>query len=159
MWIFISKAFTLNKGEAMKRQDLRKYAFLITFGRSISFDSPEEALANFLETFRDDYEKENGKFSKNNLEFVKDIIFGIHKNIEVIDETIVKYAKGYTLERISKVALAALRVSIYEILFREDIPNKVSVNEAVEIVKTYEGEETKKFVNGILGNMLRTEEK
>jgi len=143
----------------MKRQDLRKYAFLITFGRSISFDSPEEALANFLETFRDDYEKENGKFSKNNLEFVKDIIFGIHKNIEVIDETIVKYAKGYTLERISKVALAALRVSIYEILFREDIPNKVSVNEAVEIVKTYEGEETKKFVNGILGNMLRTEEK
>ena len=76
----------------MKRQDLRKYAFLITFGRSISFDSPEEALQNFLETFRDDYEKENGKFSANNLEFVKDIIFGIHKNIEVIDETIKKYS-------------------------------------------------------------------
>ncbi len=143
----------------MKRQDLRKYAFLITFGRSISFDSPEEALQNFLETFKDDYEKENGKFSENNLEFVKDIIFGIHKNIEVIDETIKKYSKGYTLERISKVALAALRVSIYEILFREDIPDKVSVNEAIEIVKTYEGEETKKFVNGILGNLLRAEEK
>ena len=143
----------------MKRQDLRKYAFLITFGRSISFDSPEEALQNFLETFRDDYEKENGKFSANNLEFVKDIIFGIHKNIEVIDETIKKYSKGYTIERISKVALAALRVSIYEILFRDDIPDKVSVNEAIEIVKTYEGEETKKFVNGILGNLLRAEEK
>ncbi len=143
----------------MKRQDLRKYAFLITFGRSISFDSPEEALQNFLETFKDDYEKENGKFSANNLEFVKDIIFGIHKNIEVIDETIKKYSKGYTIERISKVALAALRVSIYEILFRDDIPDKVSVNEAIEIVKTYEGEETKKFVNGILGNLLRAEEK
>ena len=143
----------------MKRQDLRKYAFLITFGRSISFDSPEEALQNFLETFKDDYEKENGKFSANNLEFVKDIIFGIHKNIEVIDETIKKYSKGYTIERISKVALAALRVSIYEILFRDDIPDKVSVNEAIEIVKTYEGEETKKFVNGILGNLIRAEEK
>ena len=143
----------------MKRQDLRKYAFLITFGRSISFDSPEEALQNFLETFKDDYEKDNGKFSANNLEFVKDIIFGIHKNIEVIAETIKKYSKGYTIERISKVALAALRVSIYEILFRDDIPDKVSVNEAIEIVKTYEGEETKKFVNGILGNLLRAEEK
>ena len=147
----------------MKRQDLRKYAFLITFGRSISFDSPEEALQNFLETFKDDYEKENGKFSANNLEFVKDIIFGIHKNIEVIDETIKKYSKGYSkgwnTQRISKVALAALRVSIYEILFRDDIPYKVSVNEAIEIVKTYEGEETKKFVNGILGNLLRAEEK
>ena len=143
----------------MKRQDLRKYAFLITFGRSISFDSPEEALQNFLETFKDDYEKENGKFSANNLEFVKDIIFGINKNIEVIDETIKKYSKGYTIERISKVALAALRVSIYEILFRDDIPDKVSVNEAIEIVKTYEGEETKKFVNGILGNLIRAEEK
>ncbi len=143
----------------MKRQDLRKYAFLITFGRSISFDSPEEALENFLETFKDHYEKENGKFSQSNLEFVKDIIFGINKNITVIDETIAKYSKGYTLDRISKVALAALRVSIYEILYRDDIPNKVSVNEAIEIVKTYEGEETKKFVNGILGNLLRAEEK
>lgn len=138
----------------MKRQDLRKYAFLITFGRSLSFDNPEEALNNYLESFKDDYEKENGKFSENDLAFVKDIIFGINKNIEKIDEVISRYSKDYDISRISKVALAALRVSIYEILFREDIPNSVSVNEAVEIVKLYDDEKTKKFVNGILGNFV-----
>ena len=99
----------------MKRQDLRRYAFLITFGRSLSFDSPEEALNNYLESFKEDYEKENGKFSEKDLEFIKDIILGIHSNIEKIDDTIEKYSKGYDVSRISKVALAALRVSIYEI--------------------------------------------
>ena len=69
----------------MKRQDLRRYAFLITFGRSLSFDSPEEALNNYLESFKEDYEKENGKFSEADLTFVKDIILGIHTNIEKID--------------------------------------------------------------------------
>ncbi len=139
----------------MKRQDLRKYAFLITFGRSLSFDSPEEALTNYLESFKEDYEKENGKFSENDLMFVKDIIMGINKNIEKIDDVIKIYAKDYDISRISKVALAALRVSIYEILFRDDIPNKVSVNEAVEIVKMYDDDKTKKFVNGILGNFIK----
>ena len=138
----------------MKRQDLRKYAFLITFGRSLSFDSPEEALNNYLESFKQDYEKENGKFSESDLSFISDIIFGINKNIEKIDEIISKYSKDYDISRISKVALAALRVSVYEILFRDDIPNSVSVNEAIEIVKLYDDEKTKKFVNGILGAFI-----
>ena len=140
----------------MKRQELRKYAFLITFGRSLSFDTPEEALSNYLESFKEDYEKENGKFSEKDLEFIKDIIFGINKNIETIDGKISEYSKDYDIGRISKVALAALRVSIYEILYRDDIPDKVSVNEALEIVKLYDDESTKKFVNGILGNLLRS---
>ena len=139
----------------MKRQELRKYAFLITFGRSLSFDTPEEALSNYLESFKEDYEKENGRFSDKDLEFIKDIIFGINKNIEAIDSKISEYSKDYDISRISKVALAALRVSIYEILYRDDIPDKVSVNEALEIVKLYDDEATKKFVNGILGNFLK----
>ncbi|MBR4892822.1 MAG: transcription antitermination factor NusB [Clostridia bacterium] len=138
----------------MKRQDLRKYAFLITFGRSLSFDTPEEALGNYLESFKEDYEKENGKFSDKDLEFVRDIIFGINKNIGVIDDTISMYSKDFEISRISKVALAALRVSIYEILFRDDIPDKVSVNEAIEIVKLYDEENTARFVNGVLGNLV-----
>ena len=142
----------------MKRQDLRKYAFLITFGRSLSFDSPEEALGNYLDSFKEDYEKENGKFSEKDLEFIKDIIFGVNKNIETIDGTISKYVEGYDISRLSKVALAALRVSIYEILYREDIPNKVSVNEALEIVKLYDEDSTRKFVNGVLGSLLKDSE-
>lgn len=142
----------------MKRQDLRKYAFLITFGRSLSFDTPEEALGNYLESFKEDYEKENGKFSKKDLEFIKDIIFGVNKNIETIDSTISKYVEGYEITRISKVALAALRVSIYEILFRDDIPDKVSVNEALEIVKLYDEDGTRKFVNGVLGSLIKDAE-
>ena len=63
----------------MKRQDLRRYAFLITFGRSLSFDSPEEALNNYLESFKEDYEKENGKFSE-----VRDGVYIIETSSDTI---------------------------------------------------------------------------
>lgn len=138
----------------MKRQDLRKHAFLITFARSINFDSPSEAIDNYLLSFKEDYEKKNGKFSENNMLFVKDIINGINTHIEEIDAVIEKYSKGYDISRISKIALAALRVSIYEILYRDDIPNSVSVNEAVSLVKEYDDDKTKKFVNGVLGTFI-----
>lgn len=143
----------------MKRQDLRRYAFLITFGRSLSFDTPEEALNNYLESFKEDYVKEHGDFSEKDLLFVKDILSGINNNIETIDSIISKYSQSYDIKRISKVALAALRVSIYEILYRDDIPDKVSVNEAIEIVKLYDSEKTKKFVNGVLANLLSENKK
>ena len=143
----------------MKRQKLRRYAFLILFGMSVSKDSPSEAMENYLESFKDDYLAEDGEFTEKDLEFVKDTVHGVYENSEEIDSVITRYSKGYDISRISRVALAALRISIYEILKRDDIPDSVSVNEAVETVKAYEDEKTKKFVNGILGNLIRSEEK
>lgn len=138
----------------MKRQKLRRYAFLIVFGMSVSKDSPSEAMENYLESFKDDYLAEDGEFTEKDLEFVRDTVHGVYENADEIDSVITRYSKGYDISRISRVALAALRISIYEILKRDDIPDSVSVNEAVETVKAYEDEKTKKFVNGILGTLI-----
>ena len=138
----------------MKRQKLRRYAFLIVFGMSVSKDSPSEAMENYLESFKDDYLAEDGEFTEKDLEFVRDTVHGVYENADEIDSVITRYSKGYDISRISRDALAALRISIYEILKRDDIPYSVSVNEAVETVKAYEDEKTKKFVNGILGTLI-----
>ncbi len=67
-----------------------------------------------------------------------------------IDNEIEKKLKGWTLNRLSKIDLAILRLGTYEILFEEEIPKNVSINEAVELAKKYSEEESKKFINGIL---------
>ena len=143
----------------MKRQKLRRYAFLILFGMSVSKDSPVEAMENYLESFKDDYLKEDGEFKEKDLEFVKNTVNGVYEHQNEIDEIITSYSKGYEISRISRVALSALRISIFEILYAPDIPESVSVNEAIEIVKAYEDEKTKKFVNGILGAFVAEKNK
>ncbi len=143
----------------MKRQKLRRYAFLILFGMSVSKDSPVEAMENYLESFKDDYLKEDGEFKEKDLEFVKNTVNGVYEHQSEIDEVITSYSKGYEISRISRVALSALRISIFEILYAPDIPESVSVNEAIEIVKAYEDEKTKKFVNGILGAFVAEKNK
>lgn len=74
-----------------------------------------------------------------------------------IDELISSTAKGWKIERMSKVDLSILRLSIYELMFDEDIPKKVAINEAVELAKEYGGEDSASFINGILGEISRTE--
>ena len=63
------------------------------------------------------------------------------------------------MDRLAKVDLSTLRIAIYEILYREDIPIEVSINEAVETVKKFSNEDSFKFVNGVLGSFVRTIEK
>ncbi|MEG2189609.1 MAG: transcription antitermination factor NusB, partial [Christensenella sp.] len=65
-------------------------------------------------------------------------------------------SKSWRIERIAKVDLAILRLAIYELLFIDDIPAKVTVNEAVELAKKYSDEKSYQFVNGLLGGYLRS---
>ena len=90
-------------------------------------------------------------------EFVKTLAFRAWENLESIDAVIEKYAKGWKLSRISKVALAVLRMAICEMLYFEDIPVGVSINEAVELCKKYAAKEDASFVNGLLGSVSKEE--
>ena len=72
-----------------------------------------------------------------------------------IDALIEKYAVDWTVQRMSSVTVAVLRLAVCELLCAEDIPTGVTVNEAVELAKQYEGEECSAFVNGILGSIVR----
>ena len=83
-------------------------------------------------------------------EYIRTLYFGIREKQNELDAYIEKYAKGRTLARISKIAKAVMRISIYEMLYIDDIPASVSINEAVELAKQYDDDKTKAFVNGIL---------
>ena len=83
-------------------------------------------------------------------EYIRTLYFGILEKQNELDAYIEKYAKGRTLARISKIAKAVMRISIYEMLYIDDSPASVSINEAVELAKQYDDDKTKAFVNGIL---------
>ena len=89
--------------------------------------------------------------------FIRTLVAGVDEHAAELDSYIEKYAVGWSFSRISLVASAIMRVAMYEILYMPDIPNGVAINEAVEIAKKYEAEETVKFINGILGKFVRSE--
>ena len=74
-----------------------------------------------------------------------------------LDSYIEKYAKGWRFARMPLVATAIMRVAMYEMLYMEDIPTGVAINEAVELCKKYESDEVVKFVNGLLGTFAKEE--
>jgi len=86
-------------------------------------------------------------------EYFLDVVQGVMDKREEIDGLIQNYARGWSLERMPKVDLAIMRLAIYELLFRKDIPWNVSINEAVELAKKYGGDQSKTFINGVLGKV------
>lgn len=137
----------------MGRRKLREYAFYIIFSLPFTKYTAKEALNNINSVIDKD------ELDPESLKYIEQTVLGVEENLEKIDAIIESYAKGYRLERISRAALAAMRLSIYEILFQEDVPENVSINEAVEMIKQFDSEESKKFSNGILGSFVRGREK
>ena len=89
--------------------------------------------------------------------YIRRLVLGAGEHGAELDGYIEKYAKGWKFSRIPLVASAIMRVAMYEILYMPDIPNKVAINEAVEISKKYVDEDIVKFINGILGSFVRAE--
>lgn len=85
--------------------------------------------------------------------YISSILEGVMKEAPSIDQYIVKNSKDWTIDRMSRIDLAIMRVAIFEILYREDIPASVSINEAVELAKKYSHEDAGSFINGILGSI------
>ena len=88
-------------------------------------------------------------------QYILSTLKGIEENAENINSIIAEKSKGWKLNRISKISLASLKLGIYEVLYNNEIPNTVAINEAVTLAKLYEGEESAKFVNGILSVVLK----
>lgn len=96
---------------------------------------------------------EEGELKNLEKEFIKDIVFGVNEHMSELDALINEFSKEWTLDRMSRVDIAVLRVAIYEMLYRPDIHPSVSINEAVEFAKKYSYEDAGSFVNGILGGI------
>ena len=87
--------------------------------------------------------------------FVRELVEGVQKNLAPIDEEITRYAPEWPVEKIAPVDRNVLRLGIYELLFVDTIPSKVAINEAIELAKSFGGEASGKFVNGVLGAIFR----
>lgn len=90
-------------------------------------------------------------------EYTEKVFFGVMAEKEAIDEKIEEYAKGWKLNRISKVSLAIMRICVYEMLYCEDVPYNVAINEAVELAKKFDYEKAPSFVNGVLNSIAEKE--
>ena len=87
-------------------------------------------------------------------EYTVELVEGVAAHRERIDEILASYAEGWSVARMPGVDRAALRLGIYELLARDDIPAPVAIDEAVELAKTLSTDESPKFVNGVLGRVL-----
>ena len=114
------------------------------------FNKPE----NLKDSVRD-FIKEK-EFERDYYEFAESLIFGIVQEIKAIDSHIIKVAKNWDFNRIAKVDLTILRLSVYELFYRNDIPPIVTINEAIELGKLYSNIESKRFINGILDKVLES---
>ena len=91
--------------------------------------------------------------------FVKNLVKGELDNLPAIDKYITKYATEWPLEQITIVDRNILRIGVYELVFNDEIPAKVAINEAIEIAKKFGSESSGKFVNGVLGAIYKDIEK
>lgn len=85
--------------------------------------------------------------------YIENVINGFIKNQKIIDKTLEHHLKDWKLNRISKVDLSVLRVATVEILFMDDIDSNVSINEAIEITKSYSEDKSAKYINGVLDSI------
>ena len=90
--------------------------------------------------------------------YAEEIVSGVAAHVAEIDRLIGEHAVGWSLDRIARVDLSILRVAIYEMLYRDDVPTGAAINEAVELAKRYGGDKSFAFINGILGTVARQRE-
>jgi N utilization substance protein B len=88
-------------------------------------------------------------------QFVEDVVDGVHRHQAEIDAIIGPAAPEWPVEQIAKIDKIILRIGVYELMVKRDVPPKVAINEAVELAKTFGGENSSKFINGVLGTIYR----
>jgi transcription antitermination factor NusB len=136
-----------------RRTKAREYVLQMLYQVDITGSSWQEILKSFWE---------NSNLQENSEElkdFSEQLLKGVSEHIGEIDKKISKYAANWQLDRMAFVDRNIMRLGCFELLFRQDIPPKVAINEAVELAKKYSGSESGKFVNAILDQIKIEKEK
>ncbi len=131
------------------RSEARRAAFTQVFQMNQHGDEPEAILEYLLE------EKPE---CSDNLGYITTVVNGVREHENEIEDIISRHLKkGWSLPRISKVSAAAMKLAVYEMKYVDDVPPKVAINEAVELVKAYGADNDPSFVNGVLGAVMAQE--
>ena len=144
----------------MSRRDARTHAFYLVF--QFPFHNPftREALAEAYSFHKENLPEDIPVAALSDFQenaYAERVVNGVFSELETIDGVINKYLKDWALQRINRVDLAILRLSVYELLFEPGIPAGATINEAVELAKLYGADESPAFINGVLGGVSRDE--
>lgn len=134
----------------MSRSAAREVAMMILYSSLVGGTDTPEQVCDKADDVR--------ALDQADISYANQIVEGVLANAEKIDASISEYAVGWSLERISRVDLSILRVALYEMGWRDDVPTGAAINEAVELSKKYGGEKSFAFINGILGSVARKQE-
>lgn len=127
----------------MNRKTARENTFILLFEGVCKNEETAEEIFNKAVEYREfEYD-----------DFVKQVFFGAYENTQIIAETVEASLQGWKKERVSPVSMALFRLSAYEMMFMEEIPTRVSINEAIELSKKYDDEKAYVFVNGVLNSV------
>ena len=133
----------------MSRRELREQIFKLLF--RIEFNSDEEMKAQW-ELF---FDSPDEVFSPEDEKYIKDKYDQIYSRIEDIDRLINEKAKGWDSDRMGKVELTIIRLGVYEIMYDDDVPESVAINEAVELAKKFGQDKSHGFVNAVLAKFAQ----
>lgn len=132
----------------MSRRELREHIFKFLF--RVEFNGRDEMAQQERFFFEDDELDADEKTA----EYISKKSNSIIEHLDGIDEMINSRAKGWTTQRMGKVDLAIIRLGVYEIMFDDDVPANVAINEAVELAKKFGQDESSSFVNGVLAKFM-----
>ncbi|WP_027437558.1 transcription antitermination factor NusB [Lachnospira multipara] len=139
----------------MKRAEIREHIFKILF-RVEFHDSVEfeQQIALYMQNLREGTKEEKGiDVSEQDYNYIHDKAVAIKNNIEDIDAKINEISSGWPTTRLGKAELSIMRLAVYEIIYDEDIPRNVAINEAVELAKKYGSDSAPSFINGVLAKL------
>lgn len=144
----------------MTRGDARELAVHLIYGRAFTGEEPEQVVSvrldkEYYEKLKDENEVYMERPNRAQLRYIDNVVAGVANREEELNAQIQKYAIGWDITRISKLARCILQLSMFEVLYVEDVPSGVAIAEAVRIAKKYDGDDTGSFVNGILGSFVR----
>ena len=137
----------------MKRRELREHIFQLLF--RVEFNGQDE-MAEQVSLYVDDMKEEEIVEPKDET-YIEEKYKKIVEKLPEIDELLEKYSKGWKLSRMNKVDLTILRLGVYEMKYDEDIPERVAINEAVELAKKFGGDKSPAFVNAVLAKLSSKE--
>lgn len=140
----------------MKRRLAREIAIQSLYQMEMNEVAAEEAVNMLLQEAREENEIDAAAEDIKGIEqFVRQLVHGVAGNRQAIDDMLQMYLTGWQVDRLSRVDRQVLRLACYELVYTSDVPPKAIINEAIELAKHFGTDESGKFVNGVLGRLLK----
>ena len=134
----------------MSRRDAREKAFMLLYQLEIQKGDEEDQLTAFIE---------DREVNTAEIEYMKQLVLGVREHLGDLDGRFAPFLKRWTKERLPKIDLTILRLAVFEMFYIDDVPQNVAISEAVLLCKKYSSEESRSYINAVLGRLCGGDEK